>query len=323
MFLQNKWWVIAASRDICDRPVGIRRLGKNLVLWRDEKGKPICQSRQCPHRGVDLSLGRVVENSLECPYHGFRFVPDGSCVLMPCEGKDAPIGDSMRVKHYRVREAHDLIWLWYGEEQGEYPQIPWFDELRDLPNSWAEGSRIWDVHFTRVAEFALIDMHHFPFAHRKLAQLTLTAAATRFDPLETNVEGDIIHTQATLRTEDSSKYFPFNIKLFFPNMSLFDLPFKRLWMTITPIDVENTWVHFRYYVRSGFPWLDRLFAKFWLWNEQNNVQPDDYRLARSSQPQISSLTANNFVASDKTIVLWHKLYEKQMQLQKQKALEEN
>jgi hypothetical protein len=39
MFLRNKWWVIAGSKAIGKKPVAVRRLGEDLVLWRDSSGK--------------------------------------------------------------------------------------------------------------------------------------------------------------------------------------------------------------------------------------------------------------------------------------------
>jgi phenylpropionate dioxygenase-like ring-hydroxylating dioxygenase large terminal subunit len=55
MFLRNKWWVIAGSKAIGKKPVAVRRLGEDLVLWRDSSGKIVCQSQHCPHRGASLS----------------------------------------------------------------------------------------------------------------------------------------------------------------------------------------------------------------------------------------------------------------------------
>src|SRR6185436_9576523 len=38
----------------------------------------------CPHRGVPLSAGRILANeTVECPYHGWRFRKSGSCAKIP------------------------------------------------------------------------------------------------------------------------------------------------------------------------------------------------------------------------------------------------
>ena len=152
MFLQNKWWVIAESKAIGKQPVALKRLGEDFVLWRDNNGKIVCQSQYCAHRGASLALGKVVGGCIECPYHGFRFAASGNCTLIPCEGEDARISNKMRLVNYVVREIHDLIWLWWGEEKSNYPQIPWFEELEDNPRRWASGTMSWDIPFTRAVE---------------------------------------------------------------------------------------------------------------------------------------------------------------------------
>ncbi|NMG22482.1 hypothetical protein DP116_24745 [Brasilonema bromeliae SPC951] len=48
MFLQ-KWWPIAESKSIRKKPVGLRRLDEDLVLWRNNNGQIVCQSSQCAH----------------------------------------------------------------------------------------------------------------------------------------------------------------------------------------------------------------------------------------------------------------------------------
>ncbi|HLT39256.1 MAG TPA: Rieske 2Fe-2S domain-containing protein, partial [Enhygromyxa sp.] len=80
------WYAIAEARAVRgDRPLGLERLGRRLVLWRDAAGEVACLPAACPHRGADLSLGRVRAGEIECRYHGFRFASSGACTAVPCE----------------------------------------------------------------------------------------------------------------------------------------------------------------------------------------------------------------------------------------------
>ena len=308
------WYAIAVSSQVKSRPVGIRRLGIDLVLWRDDEGKIVCQSRHCPHRGVDLALGKISQQNgkscLECPYHGFRFAGDGSCVLIPCEGEDAQISPKMRVESYRVEESHGFIWLWWGDELSTVPEIPWFEELRDTPRQFCDEEMVWDAHFSRVVESALIDVHHFVFAHHNIAKWSGIGNAKRLDRFETEVVGNQIKTEGVLKSKgENGILIRFKNEILFPNLSIFDFGIggTKLFATFTPIDENKTWVSFRYYVFFGLPFISRLIAKIAVWFELNFVQPDDYRLIRSSIPKQSSLTANGFVRADETIVRWHQL----------------
>lgn len=311
------WYAIAVCSVVKSRPVGIRRLGIDLVLWRDGEGKIVCQSRHCPHRGVDLALGKIDRQNgkscLECPYHGFRFAGDGSCVLIPCEGEDARINPKMRVESYRVEESHGFIWLWWGDEVSSVAEIPWFEELGDSPRRFCDREMVWDVHFTRVVESALIDVHHFAFAHHNIAKWSGIGNAKRADGFETEVVGNQIKTQGVLKSEGENetivKMIRFKNEILFPNLSVFDFGIggTKLFATFTPIDENKTWISFRYYVFFGLPFISRLIAKIAVWFELNFVQPDDYRLIRSSIPQQSTITGNKFVRADAAIVRWHQL----------------
>ena len=308
------WYAIATSNSIKSQPLGVRRLGLDLVLWRNSDGEIVCQSRHCPHRGVDLALGKVITDNhnscLECPYHGFQFASNGQCVLMPCEGKKAKISSAMKVKSYPVKECHGFIWLWWGDDQNIASEIPWFDDLKNSKFPWADQEMVWDLHFTRVAESALIDLHHFAFAHRKIAKWSGLGEVKFLAGLETKVVGKKIKSQGTLKNQNGGGMnFEFKNEILFPNLSLFDLGMggTKLFATLTPIDEHNTWISFRYYVPLNWLNFGYLIAKIAVWFELNFVQPDDYRLLKSTVPQRSSLTANRLVRADSAIAHWHQL----------------
>ena len=314
------WYVLSVSSRVKSRPVGIRRLGIDFVLWRDEEGRIVCQSRHCPHRGVDLALGKIAlqngKSCLECPYHGFRFAGNGNCVLIPCEGEGSRISPKMRVESYRVEESHGFIWLWWGDEGLEIPEIHWFEELGNNPCRYYGEEMVWDVNFTRVVESALIDVHHFVFAHHNIAKWSGIGNAKRLDNFETEVIGNRIKTKGVLKSEGNNRsLIRFRNEILFPNLSVFDFGMggTKLFATFTPIDENKTWVGFRYYIPFGLPIISRLIARIAVWFELNFVQPDDYRLIKSSIPRQSGLRGNGFVRADETIVRWHQLNKRHQQ----------
>ena len=85
----NRWYPVLEASQLGRKPVGVTRLGRRLVLWRDAAGSAVALPSRCPHRGAALKQGRVVDGELTCPWHGFRFAPDGACTRMPCEGTEA------------------------------------------------------------------------------------------------------------------------------------------------------------------------------------------------------------------------------------------
>jgi phenylpropionate dioxygenase-like ring-hydroxylating dioxygenase large terminal subunit len=57
--IRNQWYVLLESIEVGKKPVGVTRLGENLVFWRDPAGKVSAAVDRCPHRGVALSAGTI------------------------------------------------------------------------------------------------------------------------------------------------------------------------------------------------------------------------------------------------------------------------
>jgi phenylpropionate dioxygenase-like ring-hydroxylating dioxygenase large terminal subunit len=104
------WHPVALSRDVADTPVAVQLLERAVVLWRDGAGRVQAWADQCPHRGAKLSLGRVCEGQLECPYHGWRFAADGACVKVPALPAFVP-SVSHRAQVFAARERYGLVWV--------------------------------------------------------------------------------------------------------------------------------------------------------------------------------------------------------------------
>ena len=54
-------------------PLPVRLMGEDLVLFRDDQGRPGLLGIHCSHRGADLSYGRVEDGGLRCIYHGWLY----------------------------------------------------------------------------------------------------------------------------------------------------------------------------------------------------------------------------------------------------------
>ena len=104
------WHPVAALTEVHAQPLAVQLLGQSLVLWRDEAGAVHAWADQCPHRGARLSLGRVCAGRLECPYHGWQFVPSGQCVRVPALPDFVPpAGHTARV--FAVQVWCELVWV--------------------------------------------------------------------------------------------------------------------------------------------------------------------------------------------------------------------
>src|SRR3954462_1868364 len=123
-FLRDLWYMPALASSLA--PGQMRRemlLGEPVVLGRLKDGALFALRDICPHRGVPLSAGRIVEGSVECPYHGWRFKPGGQCSKIPSlTGHEDLKAESIKVRAYPVREQDGLIWVYVAAKPGSEPK---------------------------------------------------------------------------------------------------------------------------------------------------------------------------------------------------------
>jgi nitrite reductase/ring-hydroxylating ferredoxin subunit len=130
LMLVNLWYVAQESRNVTDKPVFVKLLGQDLVLFRDASGKVACVSDICMHRGASLSQGKVVDGTVECPFHGWRYAGDGRCTRIPAH-PDMKVPSRARVDAYPVEERYGWVWVFLGDlPEAERPPIPELPDVR-------------------------------------------------------------------------------------------------------------------------------------------------------------------------------------------------
>ena len=162
------WHPVAQSHEVLqDAPLSVKLLDQAVVLWRNNEGAVQAFVDRCPHRGARLSMGRVENGHLECPYHGWQFASGGQCVKVPAVPDFVPPA-TQRVKSFDVQEAYGLVWVRLQEGEAESAAAA------ALPAFAAEA----DAHLRKVncgpydvAASApriienFLDMSHFGFVH--------------------------------------------------------------------------------------------------------------------------------------------------------------
>lgn len=85
-----------------------------IAIYRDGAGELHAVEDACPHKGVALHKGDVIDNHLACPYHGWEFDPQGQCVRIPYFPPEQKL-PCANVKTYPVQEQYHLIWVFPGD----------------------------------------------------------------------------------------------------------------------------------------------------------------------------------------------------------------
>jgi phenylpropionate dioxygenase-like ring-hydroxylating dioxygenase large terminal subunit len=140
--VRDLWYMPALSSSL--KPGRMRRemlLGEPVLLGRMRDGAAFAMRDICPHRAAPLSAGKILsENTVECPYHGWRFRRDGVCSAIPSlvEGQDLN-PEKIRVRSYPVQEQDGLIWVYVADKPGtppksEPPRVP----IENAKPRWSE-----------------------------------------------------------------------------------------------------------------------------------------------------------------------------------------
>jgi phenylpropionate dioxygenase-like ring-hydroxylating dioxygenase large terminal subunit len=163
--LINLWYVAEWSHAVKDKPVKVRMLGQNFVLFRDAQGKAHCLSDVCLHRGGSLAGGQVHKDCVACPYHGWRYNGAGEVTFIPTRGEGGKIPDRARIDAYPTEERYGMIWVFLGDlpESERYP-IPPFEEYGKPGWKAVTSEYTWKASAARVVENG-IDMAHASFVH--------------------------------------------------------------------------------------------------------------------------------------------------------------
>jgi phenylpropionate dioxygenase-like ring-hydroxylating dioxygenase large terminal subunit len=163
-FVNKAWHLIALSAKL---KVGQSRsykvAGTSIVLFRTTKGLSAMIDR-CPHRNYPLSKGRVVDDHIECPYHGWRFGLDGSCASVPGCVLEQGQGQKLSATTIKVSEHGGGIFVCLDDEGGDKPVLP---ELFGDPSLdyfwWEQGvwsGRAFDAIENIMDPFHTTHLHH-------------------------------------------------------------------------------------------------------------------------------------------------------------------
>jgi len=121
----SSYWQIAFSSDLATESViPLKVLERDIVLWRDSSGTVHCAGAQCAHLGAHLGYGgEVVDDTLRCPFHAWRYDADGRVAHVPgVEGKPKT---KACIPTYRVIERYGAIFLWNGPREPDH-ELPDF-----------------------------------------------------------------------------------------------------------------------------------------------------------------------------------------------------
>lgn len=163
--LNNFWYAVEHSQTLDVKPKSVALMDQELVLYRQVSGQIVALENRCAHRGTALSGGWVEDGCIRCPYHGWKYDPEGICTEIPANQPGTSIAHRAKLCAYPVQEKHGLIWIYLGDlPEQERPHLPSLPAFGDPTWRTIRGEFVWDGHYTRVIANT-VDMAHAAFVH--------------------------------------------------------------------------------------------------------------------------------------------------------------
>lgn len=142
---------------------------EELLLFRPEDGGAAqVMGALCPHLGASLAyFSKVCGDSVECPFHGWRWNREGSNTLIPNSDR---VSEKGRVKTFPTREIDGIVLVWYdvngADPTWEWPGVPEFRDPDFYP-IFPYGYFRYEPHKIQPQSMLenIADTQHFPFVH--------------------------------------------------------------------------------------------------------------------------------------------------------------
>ena len=240
------WFQVAFPDDLAPGEVtALRYFGRDLVLWRAEGGDFHLQDAYCPHLGAHIGVGGKVDgNHVVCPFHGWKYGPDGSCANIPYSQRT---NKQARLRTYPTIVRNGFVLAWY-HPTGEPPQweIPVIDEIGDP--AWSDFYSSSYVIHTVPQEMSEngADPAHFRYVHG-------TDEVAEMESYDTDGPCSVMLSRQSYVTPRGITNGRIDVYNYGPG-------FSKVWFsgivdainvaTTTPIDLEKTQVRFNFIVRK-------------------------------------------------------------------------
>ncbi len=115
--LTNHWYMALPSSKLKpNKMASVEIKAEPVLFFRTSTGLVSAIRDICPHRGIPFRFGQIVNDMVECHYHGWKFDSQGVCQEIPSLTSEQKLDcTKIKVKSYPVKEIHGGIWIFIGD----------------------------------------------------------------------------------------------------------------------------------------------------------------------------------------------------------------
>jgi len=265
--LEDYWYIVAFENEVARQPKAVTLFDKSIVVYQGRNKEYYALEDRCAHRNAPLSAGKVCENNIECPYHGWLYSGDGSLNSIPSLNKcDNP---SIRIESYHCINQDGYVWVCIGEKPKQEKPIS-FPFLQE--KGWTSFSL--STEFNAPVEQCIenfLDCPHAVHVHKSWFRFPVKSTVlTKLRVLEDGVEVEYFNEPRKKSAvwgllQNSTSSMKHTDRFMAPSTSRVDYIFSdsrhyTITSSCTPINDNKTHVYTRVTFKYGrIGWLIRLF----------------------------------------------------------------
>lgn len=109
------WYYLCQSSDLLAgsaKPFSRTVAGTELIAYRTRDGSAVVMAARCSHFGSNLAHGRLEDDCIRCPFHGWRYSKTGECISA---GAAQEIPRSAGQQRYPAEEHFGQLFFFLGQ----------------------------------------------------------------------------------------------------------------------------------------------------------------------------------------------------------------
>jgi len=274
------WTPHCLDRDLGRDPRAMSIAGTPVVLFRDGDGRAAALLDRCPQRGVALSLGKVTDGCLECPFHGWRLDRAGAVRDVPWnpEAKTARLHGTA----FPVLAAGGILWLYTAALGLDAPAAegPAIADVFMRPDVRLSAIDVtFKTHWTRAME-NMLDWPHLPYVHGRTIGKGLPSGLGKRMDIELDVQP--WGWRSTIAIEGEPR--PGVLEHRWPNVMVLHIPVRGRTLVMLnaciPIDASST----RMFVVTARDFLTSAIFDRFVDRMNRPILEEDREVVESSHP---------------------------------------
>jgi phenylpropionate dioxygenase-like ring-hydroxylating dioxygenase large terminal subunit len=159
----KNWYVIGEKNEFAKNKLYKKIVWNNdYVVWKNND-EFFAMDNHCSHRGASLANGKLINQNVACPYHGYEFNSNG--VLCKVPGLSFKNNRCQNMKSYQIREKNGWVYLNINATLDE-PVVPIFEEPEAKQvNCTANFLNIPFNSYARLVSENSLDVMHIAYVH--------------------------------------------------------------------------------------------------------------------------------------------------------------